>query len=144
MELKNPLIELRQQLQAIQSQAVGRNQIISFKKNTIFSREPAEKKEDEVFHGGVLAVWGSPGSGKTTVAVKLAKHLADKKKNVVFVLWGAFAQKKASLIDSNKHHIIQSAHPSPFSVYRGFFGSKPFSKINNYLLEKGKKPIVWG
>ena len=74
----------------------------------------------------------------------IIKEISDKKKNVVFVLWGAFAQKKASLIDSNKHHIIQSAHPSPFSVYRGFFGSKPFSKINNYLLEKGKKPIVWG
>ena len=74
----------------------------------------------------------------------IIKEISDKKENVVFVLWGAFAQKKASLIDSNKHHIIQSAHPSPFSVYRGFFGSKPFSKINNYLLEKGKKPIVWG
>ena len=74
----------------------------------------------------------------------IIKEISDKKKNVVFVLWGAFAQKKASLIDSNKHHILQSAHPSPFSVYRGFFGSKPFSKINNYLLEKGKKTIVWG
>ena len=73
----------------------------------------------------------------------IIKEISDKKENVVFVLWGAFAQKKASLIDSNKHHIIQSAHPSPFSVYRGFFGSKPFSKINNYLLEKGKKTIVW-
>lgn len=60
--------------------------MISFKKNTIFSREPAKKKEDEILHGGVLAVWGSPGSGKTTVAVKLAKYLADKKKNVVLVL----------------------------------------------------------
>ena len=74
----------------------------------------------------------------------IIKEISDKKENVVFVLWGAFAQKKASLIDSNKHHILQSAHPSPFSVYRGFFGSKPFSKINNYLLEKGKKTIVWG
>lgn len=74
----------------------------------------------------------------------IIKEISDKKENVVFVLWGAFAQKKASLIDIDKHHIIQSAHPSPFSVYRGFFGSKPFSKINNYLLEKGKKPIVWG
>ncbi len=60
--------------------------MISFKKNTIFNREPAERKEDEILHGGVLAVWGSPGSGKTTVAVKLAKYLADKKKNVVLVL----------------------------------------------------------
>lgn len=61
--------------------------MISFKKNTIFSRETAAKNaEDEMLHGGVLAVWGSPGSGKTTVAVKLAKYLADKKKNVVLVL----------------------------------------------------------
>ncbi|WP_312761309.1 uracil-DNA glycosylase [Epilithonimonas sp.] len=74
----------------------------------------------------------------------IIKQISDNKQNVVFVLWGAFAQKKASLIDESKHCIIQSAHPSPFSVYRGFFGSKPFSKINNYLLEKGKKTIVWG
>ncbi|TDX86430.1 uracil-DNA glycosylase [Epilithonimonas xixisoli] len=74
----------------------------------------------------------------------IIKEISDKKENVVFVLWGAFAQKKALLINQNKHHIIQSAHPSPFSVYRGFFGSKPFSKINNYLFEKEKNPIVWG
>ena len=74
----------------------------------------------------------------------IIKQISDEKENVVFVLCGAFAQKKALLINQNKHHIIQSAHPSPFSVYRGFFGSKPFSKINNYLSEKGKNPIVWG
>ena len=74
----------------------------------------------------------------------IIKQISDEKENVVFVLWGAFAQKKASLINEKKHFIIQSAHPSPFSVYRGFFGSKPFSKINNYLSEKGKNPIVWG
>ena len=74
----------------------------------------------------------------------IIKQISDEKENVVFVLWGAFAQKKALLINQNKHHIIQSAHPSPFSVYRGFFGSKPFSKINHYLFEKEKNPIVWG
>lgn len=74
----------------------------------------------------------------------IIKAISDRKENVVFVLWGAFAQKKAALIDQRKHHIIMSAHPSPFSVYRGFFGSKPFSKINEYLQQKGKKPIVWG
>ena len=73
----------------------------------------------------------------------IIKEISDKKENVVFVLWGAFAQKKASLIDETKHFIIQSAHPSPFSVYRGFYGSKPFSKINDYLKLKGKKPIDW-
>jgi uracil-DNA glycosylase len=73
----------------------------------------------------------------------IIKEISEKKENVVFVLWGAFAQKKASLIDETKHFIIQSAHPSPFSVYRGFYGSKPFSKINDYLMSKNKKPINW-
>lgn len=73
----------------------------------------------------------------------IIKEISDKKENVVFVLWGAFAQKKAELIDPAKHFILKSAHPSPFSVHRGFFGSKPFSKINEYLVAKGKKPISW-
>lgn len=60
--------------------------MISFKKNTIFSHNAVQKTEDEILHGGVLAVWGSPGAGKTTVAAKLAKYLADKKKNVILVL----------------------------------------------------------
>ena len=73
----------------------------------------------------------------------IIKEISDKKENVVFVLWGAFAQKKAGLIDASKHFIIQSAHPSPFSVHKGFFGSRPFSKINQFLDEKGKEPINW-
>lgn len=73
----------------------------------------------------------------------IIKEISDKKENVVFVLWGAFAQKKAELIDPAKHFILKSAHPSPFSVHRGFFGSRPFSKINEYLVSKGKKPISW-
>ena len=73
----------------------------------------------------------------------IIKEISDKKENVVFVLWGAFAQKKAGLIDASKHFIIQSAHPSPFSVHKGFFGSCPFSKINQFLEERGKEPINW-
>ena len=73
----------------------------------------------------------------------IIKEISDKKENVVFVLWGAFAQKKAGLIDASRHFIIQSAHPSPFSVHKGFFGSHPFSKINQFLEEKGKEPINW-
>ena len=73
----------------------------------------------------------------------IIKEISDKKENVVFVLWGAFAQKKVGLIDASKHFIIQSAHPSPFSVHKGFFGSRPFSKINQFLEEKGKEPINW-
>lgn len=73
----------------------------------------------------------------------IIKELSAKKENVVFVLWGAFAQKKEALIDPEKHFIIKSAHPSPFSVYRGFYGSKPFSKINTYLKSIGKNEIIW-
>ena len=70
-------------------------------------------------------------------------QIADKKEHVVFILWGAFAQKKEELIDSSKHLIIKSAHPSPFSVYRGFYGSKPFSKVNAYLSRNNLPEIMW-
>jgi len=73
----------------------------------------------------------------------IIKEISEEKENVVFVLWGAFAQKKEELIDFSKHFIIKSAHPSPFSVHRGFYGSKPFSKVNNYLKSKNIKPISW-
>ena len=73
----------------------------------------------------------------------IIQQVSEKKENVVFVLWGAFAQKKLNLIDEKKHFVIQSAHPSPFSVHRGFFGSRPFSKINDFLVSKGKLPIRW-
>jgi uracil-DNA glycosylase len=72
------------------------------------------------------------------------KTISDKKKGVVFILWGAYAQSKAVLIDDSKHLIIKSTHPSPLAVsHGGFFGSKPFSKTNNYLEQQGEKPIDW-
>ncbi len=67
----------------------------------------------------------------------------SEKEGVVFVLWGAYAQKKGKSIDSEKHHIIRAPHPSPLSSYRGFFGSKPFSKINAYLNQTAQAPIDW-
>ena len=73
----------------------------------------------------------------------IIEEISTQKENVVFVLWGAFAQKKVSLIDETKHLIVKSAHPSPFSVYRGFYGSKPFSKINEYLKSKDIETISW-
>jgi uracil-DNA glycosylase len=73
----------------------------------------------------------------------VTKIISDKKENVVFILWGAYAQKKGEIINKNKHHIIQSAHPSPFSAERGFFGSRPFTKANTFLSEKGIAPIKW-
>ena len=71
------------------------------------------------------------------------KTISDKKESIVFVLWGKFAEQKSELIDESKHHIITSSHPSPFSAHRGFLGSKPFSKTNEFLVKKGIKPIDW-
>jgi uracil-DNA glycosylase len=62
---------------------------------------------------------------------------------VVFVLWGAYAQKKGTVIDASRHLIIRSPHPSPLSAYRGFFGSRPFSKINDFIKQQGGKKINW-
>ncbi|MFD0940965.1 uracil-DNA glycosylase [Pedobacter boryungensis] len=69
--------------------------------------------------------------------------LSAKKTGLVFLLWGRYAQQKEILIDIHKHHVLKSAHPSPFSAYNGFFGSKPFSKTNQILIKEGLKPINW-
>ncbi len=71
------------------------------------------------------------------------KLISEQKENVVFILWGGNARSKKALIDMKKHYIIESAHPSPLSAYAGFFGSKPFSKTNEYLIEHGLSPIEW-
>ena len=71
------------------------------------------------------------------------REISEQCNNVVFILWGSHAQKKTPLIDESKHCIITSVHPSPLSAYRGFFGSKPFSKTNQYLISHGKTPIDW-
>lgn len=70
-------------------------------------------------------------------------HLADSKEHLVFILWGSYAQKKGAFIDTQKHLVIKSVHPSPLSAYNGFFGSKPFSQANQYLIAHGQKPINW-
>ncbi len=71
------------------------------------------------------------------------RKVNDKPEQVIFVLWGAYAQKKMKLIDTSRHKIIQSAHPSPLSARHGFFGSRPFSKINEYLRAANKPEINW-
>ena len=71
------------------------------------------------------------------------KQINDKLNNVVFILWGRQARDKKRLITNPNHYIIESAHPSPLSAYNGFFGSKPFSRTNNFLISKGLKPIDW-
>ncbi len=71
------------------------------------------------------------------------KTISDKKKGVIFILWGAYAQAKAALIDQTKHSIIKSVHPSPLSAHNGFWGSKPFSKTNEILAKRGDTSIDW-
>ncbi len=83
------------------------------------------------------------GKGWEKFTDAVIKLISEKKENIVFVLWGAFAQKKAELIDSDKHYILQSAHPSPFSAHRGFLGNNHFRLINEYLASKNKKEIIW-
>lgn len=71
------------------------------------------------------------------------QQISVEKENIVFLLWGAYAQRKGEIIDRNKHHVLQSAHPSPFAAHRGFFGNNHFSKVNAYLKEIGKREIEW-
>lgn len=95
----------------------------------------------------LTVVAGKPNSHSNIGWSKLVNEtiqlISKKKENVVFILWGANAQAKSALIDSRKHHIIKSPHPSPLSAHRGFFGSKPFSKTNAYLCEASLKEIDW-
>jgi uracil-DNA glycosylase len=76
----------------------------------------------------------------TDAAISL---LNSEKKNLVFFLWGAYAQKKGEAIDESKHLVLKSVHPSPLSVYRGFFGNKHFSRCNEYLESFGIEPVKW-
>lgn len=83
------------------------------------------------------------GRGWEIFTDAVIKELSQGRENLVFILWGAPAATKASLIDEKKHLILKAPHPSPLSSYRGFFGSKPFSKANEYLVSKRIKPIDW-
>jgi uracil-DNA glycosylase len=89
----------------------------------------------------------SPGShqrkGWEEFTDAVIRKISDEKKHVVFLLWGAYAHKKGEIIDRSKHLVLMSAHPSPFSADRGFFGCKHFSKANEYLKAKGLKEIEW-
>ncbi len=83
------------------------------------------------------------GKGWEIFTDKVIQLLSKKKKNLVFILWGSYAQQKKELIDTHKHCIFTSTHPSPLSAYRGFFGNKHFSQTNTYLIDHGKEPIDW-
>lgn len=81
--------------------------------------------------------------GWETFTDEVIKAVNAKTEPVVFILWGSAAGKKRALVDTEKHHIVSSVHPSPLSAYRGFFGSKPFSKTNEFLIASGSEPIDW-
>lgn len=83
------------------------------------------------------------GKGWETFTDAVLRKVNEKDSPVVFVLWGAYAQKKLSLIDTTRHTVVQSVHPSPLSARNGFFGSKPFSQINTALQAAGKTAIDW-
>ncbi|SKB43314.1 uracil-DNA glycosylase [Daejeonella lutea] len=74
---------------------------------------------------------------------KVIENLSEKKSGIIFLLWGKFAQAKANLINDSKHHILQSAHPSPFSAHNGFFGNNHFKRVNEILEKEGKTGINW-
>ena len=73
----------------------------------------------------------------------IIKYLNDREDPIIFLLWGSFARSKKYLITNKRHYILEAPHPSPLSAYRGFFGSKPFSKINKILKDNGKEEIKW-
>ena len=89
----------------------------------------------------------SPGShqkrGWEEFTDAVIRKISEEKQHVVFLLWGAYAQKKGEIIDRSRHLVLMSAHPSPFSADRGFFGCKHFSKANDYLKAKGLREIDW-
>lgn len=83
------------------------------------------------------------GKGWETFTDRVIEVVSDKTDHVVFILWGAYARKKKSLIDRSRHTIIESPHPSPLSAHNGFFGTKPFSRTNAALVANGQPPIDW-
>lgn len=83
------------------------------------------------------------GRGWETFTDAVIRRLAERREHLVFILWGSYAQKKGAFIDRSRHCVIESAHPSPLSAHRGFFGSKPFEKANAYLSANGIGPITW-
>lgn len=119
--------------------------------------EPLERKDGDLSRWakqGVLLLnatltvrAGSPGShqgkGWELFSDAVIKVLSEEQENLVFILWGNYARTKGEHINRTKHLVIESSHPSPFSAHSGFFGSKLFSRTNEYLEEKGKGGIEW-
>lgn len=83
------------------------------------------------------------GRGWETFTDAVIRCVSQNRDHVVFILWGGYARKKVPLIDSSRHLILESAHPSPLSAYNGFFGNRHFSKANDWLVSKGMTPVEW-
>lgn len=83
------------------------------------------------------------GKGWEQFTDAVVKAVAEQREHVVFLLWGSYAARKASFVDANRHCVLTSAHPSPLSAYRGFFGNHHFQLANDYLAQHGMTPIVW-
>jgi uracil-DNA glycosylase len=81
--------------------------------------------------------------GWETFTDAVIHRLAEQRKHIVYILWGAYAQRKAAFVDTSCNLVLKSPHPSPLSAYRGFFGNKHFSRANDYLIATGQEPIVW-
>ncbi|MCF8357323.1 MAG: uracil-DNA glycosylase [Prolixibacteraceae bacterium] len=83
------------------------------------------------------------GKGWETFTDAAIRELSEKRENIVFLLWGAYAQRKGAIIDKTKHYVLESVHPSPLSASRGFFGNHHFSKANQFLQSNGIEPVNW-
>ena len=83
------------------------------------------------------------GRGWEMFTDAVVSKLAERRENLVFILWGSYAQKKGAFIDRNRHLVLSSPHPSPLSAHQGFFGNHHFSRTNNYLAQHGQSEILW-
>lgn len=143
--------------------AVGSEEKLPPSLQNIFKEIKSDLGEPLVHRDGDLSRWatqgvlllnstltvraGSPGShqrkGWEQFTDAVIRVLSEKREHLVFILWGNYAKAKGAHIDRSKHLVIESPHPSPFSAHSGFFGSKPFSRANEYLIEQGEERIEW-
>ena len=93
--------------------------------------------------GGADMAGSHQGRGWERFTDAVVRHLAEERSHLVYLLWGSYAQRKASIVDPTKNLVLKCAHPSPLSAYRGFFGCGHFKQANEYLAANGLKPIVW-
>ena len=94
-------------------------------------------------NGGTDGAGSHQGQGWERFTDAVVRALAEKRNNLVFLLWGSYARRKGAFIDRSRHLVLETAHPSPLSVFRGFFGCGHFRKANEYLVRHGQEPIRW-